>query len=35
VTSSGFAGLVDHLKDMVDDGTVVETHLPIGSETIE
>src|ERR1700677_2617814 len=23
VTSGGFAGLIDHLKDMVDDGTVV------------
>jgi hypothetical protein len=35
VTAGGFAGLIDHLKDMVDDGTIVETHLPIGSETIE
>ncbi|MGA7929509.1 MAG: hypothetical protein WCA20_26340 [Candidatus Sulfotelmatobacter sp.] len=29
MTSAGFAGLMDDLTDMVDDGTIVETQLPI------
>jgi hypothetical protein len=32
VTSVGFAGPIDDLKDMVEDGIIVETQLPVRSE---
>jgi hypothetical protein len=35
VTAVGFAGLIDDLKDMVDDGTIVETQLPVWREVVE
>jgi hypothetical protein len=29
------AGLIDHLKDVVDDGAIVETQLPTRGEAVE
>jgi hypothetical protein len=35
VTSVEFAWLVDDLEDMVDDGTIVQTQLPMWGEAVE
>jgi len=35
VSSVGFARFIDDLKDMVDDGAIVETPLPMWGEAVE
>lgn len=35
MTSVGFAGPIDDLKDMVNEGAIVEAQLPIWGETVE